>query len=123
MTRWLSGVEAGAIKRASFDAGTRDGSDGGGRAVGGIYVTYGPMPEVGSQIIVGGGPSYEQLNMAGDSLEAILVPFAGLPPGLSRLLREVYIYMYAHKHTHTHTHTHMHIFVCIYMCDIYMYII
>ena len=56
--------------------------------MGGIYVTYGPMPEVGSQIIVGGGPSYEQLNMAGDSLEAILVPFAGLPPGLSRLLRE-----------------------------------
>ena len=36
MTRWLSGVEAGAIKRASFDAGTRDGSDGGGRAVGGM---------------------------------------------------------------------------------------
>ena len=115
MTRWLSGVEAGAIKRASFDAGTRDGSDGGGGAVGGIYVTYGPMPEVGSQIIVGGGPSYEQLNMAGDSLEAILVPFAGLPPGLSRLLREVYIYMYAHKHTHTHTHTHAYICMYIYV--------
>ena len=53
-----------------------------------VEVTYGPLPRPGTHIVIGGGPTVEQLEAAGPSLEAVLIPFAGLPPQLRKTLQE-----------------------------------
>jgi phosphoglycerate dehydrogenase-like enzyme len=51
-----------------------------------LEITYGPLPVEGTHIIVAAYPTLQQLKAAGPSLEAVLVPFAGLPPQLKELL-------------------------------------
>jgi len=53
-----------------------------------VEVSYGPLPRPGTHIVIGGGPTVEQLEAAGPSLEAVLIPFAGLPPQLRKTLQE-----------------------------------
>ena len=55
---------------------------------GGVHIAFGSNVAPGTQVLIGAQPTLEQMLAAGPELEAVLVPFAGLPSHLRELLVE-----------------------------------